>query len=384
MKFIRNILPSFVALSVLASLSLSAFFGATAHAAQIPYDPNGTPTATTPIFNQFTGVPNGTGDESDFVRVKPHAGTNADYISTLNAACNDGDSYTVRTYIHNGASPDYNNSGAGTAVAHNVTVSLNAPVDTTNSNFTFASTVSATNATSVSDTGVLNCGGKNVKLTLVPSSVQTYSKTLGFQGAVDAAVNGSLRVGSRVQGSGDQWACWDDRIIVVYEVKVTVLPTPLPVTTTCDLLTLSASSDRKVTISQFNYTAKNATFKNVVIDWGDNTTDSTYTSDVVGQSHKFAKDGTYTVTATAHFTVNGSDVAITSESCKAPVTFTPNTPPVTPPVTPVTPVTPVAPTQPAPKKLVNTGAGSTIGMFALVSVAGAFAHNWFLNRRATR
>lgn len=55
------------------------------------------------------------------------------------------------------------------------------------------------------------------------------------------------------------------------------------------------------------------------------------------------------------------------------------TPPVTPPVTP-----PTTPTQPKPTTLVNTGAGDVAGLFAVVAVAGAFAHRLFVSRRLSR
>jgi uncharacterized repeat protein (TIGR01451 family) len=45
----------------------------------------------------------------------------------------------------------------------------------------------------------------------------------------------------------------------------------------------------------------------------------------------------------------------------------------TPPTTPQKPTT-----------LVNTGAGSVAGLFATITVAGAFAHRWFLSRRLSR
>ena len=57
------------------------------------------------------------------------------------------------------------------------------------------------------------------------------------------------------------------------------------------------------------------------------------------------------------------------------------TPPVTPPATPTpTPTTPAA----APTKLVNTGAGSVIGIFAAATAAGAAAYRVVLGRRLSR
>lgn len=46
--------------------------------------------------------------------------------------------------------------------------------------------------------------------------------------------------------------------------------------------------------------------------------------------------------------------------------------------------TPPPTTPQKPTKLVNTGAGSVAGLFAGVTIAGAFAHRWFLGRRLSR
>jgi uncharacterized repeat protein (TIGR01451 family) len=63
---------------------------------------------------------------------------------------------------------------------------------------------------------------------------------------------------------------------------------------------------------------------------------------------------------------------------EAKVDCPPTTPPVTPPTTTTT-STPAAPT-----KLVNTGAGSTIGIFAAATAAGAVAYRVVLGRRLSR
>ena len=187
-------------LVLVAAVGFGFISAADARTEYIPGNPN---ISTTPLFNEYYNVPNGVGDEADFVRVRPNGGTNADYISTLESVCNVGDKYDVRTYVHNGADPNYNNGGSGTAVAHDVVVAMEAELAKADSEFDFKSTISASNAASVSDTALLKCGSKTVKLKLVPNSVQTYSKPLGFQTAPDSAVNGTLKIGSQVQGSGD-------------------------------------------------------------------------------------------------------------------------------------------------------------------------------------
>lgn len=230
-----------LALAAASVMLVTAGLSGTVSAA-VQYDPNGTPTSKTPVFNQFYGVPNGVGNEADFVRVKTKAGTNADYANNINGACAADEVYTVRTYVHNGADPAYNTAEGASAVAHDVVVAMTAPLNTPKSQFEFKSTISSSNAAKVSDNGFLTCAnGKQVKLNLVPSSVQTYSKPLGFKTVEDSSVNGSLKIASRTQGSGDVFACWDDRVIVTYDVKVvepkeevppTTPPTTTPPTTT--------------------------------------------------------------------------------------------------------------------------------------------------------
>ena len=302
-----------IAIIIALVMAAVAFLALGATNAQQRYDENGTPTSKTPVFNNFYDVPNGVGNEADFVRVKPKAGTNADYVSTLSAACNVGDSYNVRTYIHNGADPAGNGNGNGVAVARNVVLAMTAPLKTDGSNFNFTSKITASNAATVSDTGVIMCGNKTVRLELVPSSVQTYSKFLGFQTVSDGAVNGTLKIGSRVQGSGDQWACWEDRVIVVYEVKVVEIPTPPPVVSTgvCKAPAVIVNNNKREATVTVNSSTKNATVVGYEIDWGDGTAKSTSKT----ATHQYAKDGSYTIVTRVQIKfadgttkwVNGSD-----------------------------------------------------------------------------
>ncbi|MGB4758502.1 MAG: PKD domain-containing protein [Candidatus Saccharimonadales bacterium] len=286
MKVLNYIKKTVLAGFAAVVLSLIAATGASA---QEQYNPNGTPTSKTPVFSNFYDVPNGVGNEADFVRLKPKAGTNADYVSTLNAACNTNDQFTVRTYVHNGADPAGNNNGSGVAVAHNVVLYMTAPLNSDAKSFTFTSRLTSSNAASISDSGVLNCNGKTVRLKLVPNTVQTYSKPLGFQSAPDSAVNGSLPLGSREQGSGNVWACWDDRITVTYDVVVTEVP-PAPSVAACVAPTVAIDNNaRKVTVTA-NGSTTNAQIIGYEIDWGDGTKTNDRTA-----SHVYADYGKYTI-----------------------------------------------------------------------------------------
>jgi uncharacterized repeat protein (TIGR01451 family) len=135
-------------------------------------------------------------------------------------------------------------------------------------------------------------------------------------------------------------------------------------TYSCDVLKLTKGDNRTVTVSEFKTSQNNgATFKDVVINWGDST-DNLTTNNPVGQKHQYAKDGDYTVRATARFNVNGQVKEATSESCVVKVNFS---------TTPGKPTTPTV--------LPNTGAGDVAGLFAAVTVAGAVAHRLVLARR---
>jgi hypothetical protein len=337
-------------------------------AAPIQYNPGGTGTSATPVFNTFYDVPNGVGNEADFVRLKTQAGANSTYINALSSACNVGDAFTVRTYVHNGADPSLNGNGAGSAVARKVVLAQKAELETPKSSFKFSSTISSSNAASVSDDATLNCGTKTVKLTLIPSSVKTYSKTLNFQAASDASVNGNLQLGSRAQGSGDVWACWDDRVTVTYEVKVVEVPKVVEVAPVCEALTVVKKDGRKVTVD-VKYAANSATFKNVKVDFGNGVV-KTYTS--FPAEYTYEKDGSYTIKA-AVVTNKGE---VVSNECTKTVVFTaPGAPTPTP--TPVPVAAPVA----QPTALPEVGAGNIAALFSIVTVAATAGYRVFLGRK---
>jgi uncharacterized repeat protein (TIGR01451 family) len=147
--------------------------------------------------------------------------------------------------------------------------------------------------------------------------------------------------------------------------KVCAPVTPQTPVFSCTGFDFTQGDNRSITVSKFTTAQQNATFKNVVIDWGDST-DALTTNTPVGKSHTFAKDGTFTVNATAHFDVAGTDKAAPVGVCSKSVAFT------APGVTPTT------------TELVNTGPGQVVGMFAAFTAIGAIAHRSFLARRLTR
>ncbi|HSX46346.1 MAG TPA: hypothetical protein VLG27_05115 [Candidatus Saccharimonadia bacterium] len=393
--------------AVAIALIMGGLGGNASAIACFQYDPSGNfQTSQTPVFNNICGITtpllssqgnSPLGDEPNFVRIRNHSSdnpvgsANPMLVDNLTSACSAGDEFDVWTYVHNNAEAQFNDNGSGSAVAHNVKLATSAPLNTTNNKFQFSSTVSASNAASASDSTTLNCNGQPVKLTLVANSVH-YNNNVNqttFGNLSDSTVNSTIKLGSPIWGSSDEWGCWDFRIVVVYTIKVQKeTPPPPSVAATCDLFTLSATEDRKVTINQFKFTATNANFKNVVVNWGDNKS-STFTNSngVVGQSHQLpGSPGSFLVSALVTFTdINGKTITSGGPNsvCAEQVSFVPNQPPhiTPPPSTP--PSTPPSMTTP-PTSLVNTGPGSVAGLFAVVSVASTAAYRRILARRLNR
>lgn len=145
------------------------------------------------------------------------------------------------------------------------------------------------------------------------------------------------------------------------------------VTPTCDELDVNVNNtSRTVTVANLHYTANDGTYENTTLDWGDGTTPVAATASINGLSHTYAANGPFTIVATTHFTVNGTDTPITSTSCQQTVSFT------------QTPVTPTTPTPAAPTALVNTGAGNVVGLFIAAMVAGVVGYYFFISRRLSR
>ena len=152
------------------------------------------------------------------------------------------------------------------------------------------------------------------------------------------------------------------------DVTVKKPDVPAPVYS-CDALTLTAGANRSVS-AKVDYTAKNgASLKVVTYNWGDNTTP--FVSSNATASHTYGGDGTYSVSVKLLFSVNGTDsYAQTNANCVKSVTFTTPTPPTQKPDT--------------PQVLPDTGAGSVIGLFGIVSVLSALAYRLFLSRKLVR
>lgn len=354
--------------------------------ALIPYQGDQTQASPVPAFNVFTGnipAPAPAGGEQDFFRGRVpvngdlNEGT-TQYSDPVTTDCTDGKVIQMHIYVHNGASVDGNNNGSGPSVAHNTHVKVALP-GTQGSAFTSTASISASNAATVTDNQTIKCSdGKTVKLQYVSGSASQYSAGSGVLKLSDAIVGAGVPIQSE-KTPGDVWGCWNERVYVVLAVKVVEVPQPKPeVTATCDMFQITATEDRKVRVSAFKYSAQNADVKNVTIDWGDNSQNTVVTNagEVVGQTHQYSDYKTYLINAIVTFndTVNNKEIRRggAGTSCATQVTFTKGKPPVVPP----TITTTAKPTQ-----LVNTGAGSVMGLFAAATAAGAVIYRKVMARR---
>ncbi|HET8708840.1 MAG TPA: DUF11 domain-containing protein [Candidatus Saccharimonadales bacterium] len=252
---------------------------------------------------------------------------------------------------------------------------------------------STQNAVVISDTLPKN-------VSLVPGSTHVIVGSKDVADDTNHIASGGLDLGNYEAGAGvtvtfeaklptaDKLDCGDTTLSNIGAVQPKDLPQYFGTATTvvtkkcapanpaapvysCNAFDFKQGDNRTITITKFDTTAKNgATFKDVVIDWGDDS-DQLTTDKAVGKTHTYAKDGAYTVAATAHFTVNGQDKAAPVGTCTKVATFTGSAPSA-----------PAAPSGSEP--LPNTGAGSVIGLFSAAAILGVVAHRLFLNRRLSR
>ncbi len=167
--------------------------------------------------------------------------------------------------------------------------------------------------------------------------------------------------------------------------SITISPNPVTPVYSCDMF-----SAEKLGVKSYRYTVKftahdGATLKYISYDFGDGS-DKLMTDKTVVE-HTYEKEGTYVPRAVIYFMVNGEEKKVESDKCSAAVTIsTPKfctvpgkeTLPVDSPecMTPVTPVTPTSGT------LTDTGAGNIFGLFSVVTLAGAFMHRAFADRKS--
>lgn len=290
-------------------------------------------------------------DSGTGVYVVKNVTQNGSYGESASAACSDTLEFSIRLH----------NSGYGTLNNINVTTTLPTNGGTSNMTATYTGGVATTATSSVSYSVPTNgtVSYQAGSTTLYDGNDSVISSNLGnpTQGVNVGSLNGST-----VE-------------FLNYKATVNCSTTPTP-NYTCDALTVTAGDDKTVTVNALNTTATNgATFTNATINWGDNTS-STTVSNVAGVTHQYASSGTYTITATANFTVNGQSETATSNACQRSVAYNSTGTGTT--------TTPPTATTSTPTQLVNTGAGDTVGIFAAIAAISAIAYRFVLGRRLSR
>jgi uncharacterized repeat protein (TIGR01451 family) len=145
-------------------------------------------------------------------------------------------------------------------------------------------------------------------------------------------------------------------------------------TYTCSALTVTTIPANREVQADVTYTAQNgATFQSVTYNFGDGSTPLTTTN--TSTTYSYANYGTYNISATVTFNVNGGSQVATSANCTKTVSFVAPTPTV---VTASVPATPTA------AQLPNTGAGNVIEIFAATTIVGTIAYRLFTSRRLAR
>jgi hypothetical protein len=349
---------SFVALATFASPIVSA----------IPYTGDNTPPAPAPAFNVYTGVPS-EGNEADFFRGKVEGDTSAS-VNDVRSSCETGKRFTLRVYVHNGASVDLNNGGNGPSVAKNSKVKVDLKNATAKSAFAPEAAISASNAATVNDGMTITCtDGKTVNLNYVTGTAKQFSRA-GTKALSDSIVTTGALVGTD-NPDGNVWGCWEQRVYVTLTVEVKEAPKPVVGDGVCKVTDVTIVDRSKRTVKSTVTgvtTGQGASIVGYEINWGDGTITKN-----ISDTHTYAKDGTYTITARVQVRMpDGTTKWVTSPECTRKVTFEAGKPPVVPPVTPPTTIT----------TLPETGVGGLAGIFTGTTVLAAGAHHIVTRRRA--
>lgn len=145
----------------------------------------------------------------------------------------------------------------------------------------------------------------------------------------------------------------------------------------CDLVTVSKLGDRKIRVTTKVTAAGGAAFKNISLNYGDGS--EVKVTDQLVNEHEYAKDGTYKISVSATFTVDGKDKTVTSEACASTVTFSSEVENCPIPGKEHLPKDSEECVE-TPEELPNTGAEGIIALFAVVTLAAAGAHNVLARR----
>lgn len=355
---IYNTLKKKVAVS--AVTLMAGLFAFAPSVAAIPYDPNH-PGLDKPGFNVYTGVP-GYGNESDFLQGKEK--NTSTYTDPVNSECKNGQEFAVRTYVHNGANAVHNQNGNGPGVAHGTKVKIALP-GAESSKFNLSGTISASNASSVTDGLLINCGNKTMKLSYVAGSAYQYSTIGGNHKLSDSIVTTGTAIGTH-SPNGNVWGCWEQRVYVFVTVKVEEVPEkPKPSLGECKLLDVKTIGGRKITYD-ISGTTTNAQIVGYRIDFGD----GNHSTEKSGE-YEYAKDGKYTLKAEVRVKyADGKEEWKSADNCMKQVVFESGKPPK------------VVPPTPTPTTLPVTGPAGVAAVVTAVTGMSSAAYYFVVRRRS--
>lgn len=306
-------------------------------------------------FDSITNNPDPSiGDERTFVSARDAA--SSDMLTySKNLTVHDNEEVIVRVFYHNDAASNLN------LVATNTKVKVALPSGSSTAP-QIAGYISADNATPsmVWSTMDVSAGGQPFTLTYEPGTAQLWNQAQNGTSLSDSIVSGGAQIGFN-QIDGKIPGCSEFSGYVTIKVRVHVAQPPAQPVYSCDALHVTAQGDRSYKYG-VDATAKNgASITGYNFDFGDGNSVNTTSN---GTTHTYAKDGTYTTTATVKFNVGGSEK---TAACSQTIKVT----------TPVTPVVSAARTT-----LPNTGPGDVLGIFSGVSALGAAGH--YVTRRFRR
>jgi hypothetical protein len=328
-------------------------------------------------FNSFTDAPNpdapAGGDERAFFEVANTSnGSQNGFGDSL--AVQDGQSITLRVYIHNDANP--NLMGAEAATAHNVSVLVQLP-GTNSPDSTATAYISSTNSRplQISDT-VSFSGGTPISLTLDRNSpINITRRDSNGQGdfATFAASGTQFTDDNNFKVNlGDVPGGFNQHRVVTF-TAVAHARTVQPAAFACSSLVRSSIDNNRSTftatsnntaagaaVSSYNFTVKDSSGRVV-----DNSTVNTNASSAAYNFNQSAP-GTYTVSAVANSDKGNVNCISQTVTVAAPVTTSSAT----------------TATSSTSTTLPNTGAGDVIGVFSGASALGGAGH--FIVRRYRR
>jgi hypothetical protein len=299
-----------------AVILLGFFIGfLTTNTSAIPYNGEDTTPSPVPAFNVYTGVP-GVGNESDFYKGKLD-GSTEDSVNNIESTCETGTRFSLRAYVHNGASQYENAEGNGPSVAKDTTVKMTVPTNE-GSNFGSTATISSSNAGSISDGLTITCtDGRTVTVKYVVGSAEQYSGLSGVQPVSDSIVTTGAPIGT-MSPNGDVWGCWDQRVWVRIVVEVTEVPEDLH-PAVCEAILTTLLSSNQIRVDNVEFDLRDATLNDIEIDYGDTTKVNVQPDDFALDPHTYTNPGTYTVRATLNTTFEGKADAISSPACEAKI-----------------------------------------------------------------